>query len=184
MRPIIGWTRTARGALAVLFGLLAVFWPRLTLYAFALLFGAFAAVTSLFLLIEALWRSGGEGGRLRGSAPRLIAAAVGLAAGLATLIWPEITLLVLVALAGAWAVTTGISDVWTAARQEGHWLLAVTGVVSIAAGVLVLVLPAAGALAIARVLGAYALVAGALMLADAARARRRVSRDAAPAGAR
>ncbi|HEY8532768.1 MAG TPA: DUF308 domain-containing protein [Micromonospora sp.] len=173
MRPI-GGTRIARGVFAIAFGVLAIFWPRLTVYAIALLFGAFAAVTSLLLLIETVWRDGEFGDRIRHKAPRVIGASVGLVAGLATLLWPEITLWVLVMLAGAWAVATGLADLWSASQQGGHWLLAITGAVSIAAGVLVIVLPTAGALAIARVLGAVGLVSGALMLTDGVRQRRAV----------
>lgn len=183
MRPTTGML-ALRGAVAVLFGLLAVFWPRLTVYALALLFGAFALVNSVFLLIDLLRRGDGtRPERLRRRLPQLIAAVLGIAAGLATLFWPQITVLVLVALVGAWAVVTGVADVWAAAQQRGHWLIAVTGAVSIAAGVLVLVLPTFGALAIAQVIGVYALVVGVLMLVEAARRRRVDAGEAAPAGA-
>lgn len=167
----------------MLFGLLAIFWPRLTVYAIALLFGAFAVVTSVLVLIETMWRNGDLRERLRRKSPRMIGGLVGLAAGLATLLWPEITLLVLVVLAGAWAVATGLADLWFAAQQSGHWLIAVTGAISIVAGVLVIVLPAAGALAIARVLGSFGLVTGALMLVDVVRQRRAMSNRPATAGA-
>jgi uncharacterized membrane protein HdeD (DUF308 family) len=173
-----------RGAVAVLFGLLAVLWPRLTVYALALLFGAFALVNSVFVLIEVLRAGDGtRQERFQRRIPQLIAALLGVAAGVATLFWPQITVLVLVTLVGAWAVVTGIADVWAAAQQRGHWLTALTGAVSIAAGVLVLVLPTLGALAIARVLGVYALVVGVLMLVEAARRRRALAREPAPAGA-
>ncbi|WP_217634902.1 HdeD family acid-resistance protein [Micromonospora pattaloongensis] len=175
-----------RGAIAVLFGLWAVFWPRLTVYALALLFGAFALVNSAFVLIDLARRGDGtRQQRLRRRAPQVIAALLGVAAGLATLIWPQISVLVLVTLIGAWAVITGVGDIWAAAQQRGHWLIAVTGAVTVAAGVLVLVLPTLGALAIAQVIGVYALVVGVLMLIDAARVRRAgTSGGAAPAGAR
>ncbi|WP_328414935.1 MULTISPECIES: DUF308 domain-containing protein [unclassified Micromonospora] len=56
--------------------------------------------------------------------------------------------------------------------RRRRWLLAVVGILSIVAGVLLLLRPDVGAVAIAQVIGAYAIVAGVLMLAEAWRRRR------------
>jgi uncharacterized membrane protein HdeD (DUF308 family) len=92
-----------------------------------------------------------------------------------TLVWPTITTLALTVVIGAWAIATGLLDVWTAVRHRGSWLLALVGVVAIAAGILVLRRPVLGAVAIAQVIGIYAIVAGVLMLAEAWRRRRFVA---------
>jgi uncharacterized membrane protein HdeD (DUF308 family) len=73
-----------------------------------------------------------------------------------------VTVLVLVLWAGAWAVVTGVLEIAAAVRGEGpgRWLTALAGALSIAAGLFILLWPGIGALALATVLGIYALVAG------------------------
>lgn len=165
------WMLALRGVLAIVFGVLAVVWPGLTLVVLALLFGAYVLVDGVFTVIAAF--------RRRQDVPRRVAQIVigllGLAAGLFALIWPHITALVLVVIVGAWAVVTGILEILAATRVPGGWLLVVVGVASLLAGVLVLANPRAGAVAIGLVVGFYAIVAGAFMLAGAWRLHRLTS---------
>src|SRR6202011_3389784 len=74
---------------------------------------------------------------------------VGIGAGVLTFIWPGVTALVLILFIGAWAMVTGALEVTAAIklRREihGEWLLALSGLLSIAFGLLVLVFPFAGA---------------------------------------
>ncbi len=178
----IGWLRTAllvRGVIAVLFGILALAWPAVTVLALALLFGAFALVDGVSSLIAA-FRPHRDGWHRAGHA---LAGVLGVAAGIVTLVWPHITALALVLLIGAWAVVTGIADIWTGVRLRDRiampWLLVAVGVVSVIAGIVLLLRPGAGALAIAIVIGAYALVSGVLMLVSAWRLSRFTGRTAA-----
>lgn len=161
-----------RGVLALAFGVLALAWPDLTVLALAILFGAYAFVDGVGLLVDAL--------RQRQDGPRrawaIVGGLLGVAAGVVTLLWPQITALVLVVLAGAWAIGTGIAEILVAVRLRrvlrGEWLLALAGAVSVLAGVLILARPAAGAVALGTVLGVYALLAGILLLFAAWRLRR------------
>ena len=95
----------------------------------------------------------------------------------------------LYAFIAAWAIITGIFEIVAAIRLrkeiEGEWLLALSGVASLIFGILLIALPAAGALALIWLIGAYALVFGVLMLVLAFRLRglrdtirRQVSRTA------
>jgi uncharacterized membrane protein HdeD (DUF308 family) len=105
----------------------------------------------------------------------LLEGVLGISAGVLTILWPGITGLVLLFLIAYWAIATGIFEVVAAVRlrQEvaGEWLLALSGVVSVLFGVALLIWPAAGALAVAWLIAAYALASGALMLGLAFRLR-------------
>jgi uncharacterized membrane protein HdeD (DUF308 family) len=173
-----------RGTAAIVFGILAVIWPGVTVLALAILFGAYALVDGVGMLIASVRRRADR----RQRTAYLLSGLLGLAAGLVTLFWPGITALALVVLIGVWAVVTGVLDIWAAARRRRQWLVAVVGVLSILAGLLVLVRPDVGALAIAQVIGIYAIVSGVLMLAQTWRLRRSarprtVPGRAGPAGA-
>jgi uncharacterized membrane protein HdeD (DUF308 family) len=148
-----------RGVAAIGFGVLAVVWPRVTVLALALLFGAYALVDGAAMLIG-LFRGRDTAQRVA----HFLAGVAGVTIGVLTLRWPHITALVLVVMIGVWAVVTGLLGVWAGARQRRQWLLAVVGVLSVIAGLLVLMRPDIGAIAIAQVIGVYAIVVGALML--------------------
>ena len=82
--------------------------------------------------------------------------------GVAVLAWPGITLFAFILLFGAIAVANGLSQVMGAFanwRRPG-WLLLITGIFSIAAGIVAFAWPAATGLVLLLIIGAYALVAG------------------------
>jgi uncharacterized membrane protein HdeD (DUF308 family) len=161
-------TLALRGVLALLFGVSALLWPDVTVLALALLFGAYALVDGAGMIGGVLTR---EVVQERPRRAYLLAGFAGLLAGVMSLLWPQITVLVLVTLAGLWAVVTGALEVTAAVRlrreRTGEWLLAAAGIVSVGTGVLILLRPDVGALALATVLGVYALIAGAVLLAAA-----------------
>ena len=70
---------------------------------------------------------------------------------------------------------TGAFEVAAAIRLrkeiEGEWLLALAGIASMIFGILLVVLPGPGALALIWLIGAYALLFGVLLLALAFRLR-------------
>jgi uncharacterized membrane protein HdeD (DUF308 family) len=114
---------------------------------------------------------------------------VSILAGAITFLWPGITALVLLVLIAMWAIATGVAQVVSAVRLRklirGEWLLGLTGLLSIAFGVLLLLYPRTGALAVTIWIGAYALVIGALLIALGLRLRTwgRTSTREAPPGA-
>jgi uncharacterized membrane protein HdeD (DUF308 family) len=165
------WRKLAgRGVAAVLFGLLTLVWPSITLTALVLLFGAYALIDGAMILAATL-RGEPEA---RGERGWLIVEGVsGIAAGLATFVWPHITALVLLYLIAAWAVVTGVLELATAVRLRRtlrqEWLLVLAGVTSVLFGTLLVIFPGSGALAITWLIGWYALVTGSLELALAYR---------------
>jgi uncharacterized membrane protein HdeD (DUF308 family) len=93
---------------------------------------------------------------------------VGLVIGVLTLLWPGITALALVLWIGAWSLITGVAKIVSAVALrkhiQGEWLLALSGIISVAFGILLFISPFIGAIAIAIWIGAYAIVFGALLL--------------------
>lgn len=160
-----------RGVLALLFGVLALVWPGVTVLALALLFAAYAVVDGVGMVVSGLSR--GDRGR-RWS--YVLAGVVGIVAGVLAALWPAVTALALVLLAGVWAIVTGVLEivaaVWLRRELTGEWVLALLGALSVVAGVLILVRPDVGALALATVLGVYALLAGVVLLVAAWRVRK------------
>ena len=92
-----------------------------------------------------------------------------------TFAFPGLTTIVLLWVIAVWAVVTGVLEIITAIRLRheitGEGWLAASGVLSIAFGVLLMIAPAAGALALVLWIGAYAVVFGAFLLVLAFRLR-------------
>jgi uncharacterized membrane protein HdeD (DUF308 family) len=162
------WALALRGLLAVLFGILTFIIPGLTLFYLVLLFGAYAILEGVFNIISALRAP-------RQHWPLLLEGIVGIIAGFLAFGWPGITALILLYVIGFWAIFTGILEIAAGIRLRKHidneWLLILMGVVSVGFGVVLLVFPGTGALAIVLWIGAYALVFGIALMALAFRLR-------------
>src|SRR5437879_2361542 len=158
------WALALRGAAAIVFGIVALFWPPAAVAALVAVFGAYALVDGILNLVGAVraGRSGQRWGAL------LFEGVVSLLVGIVTLFFPGVTALALVLFVAAWSLITGVAEVVAAIKLrkmiEGEWLLALTGILSIAFGILLFVSPLIGAIAIAIWIGAYSLVFGALLI--------------------
>jgi uncharacterized membrane protein HdeD (DUF308 family) len=153
-----------RGVFAVLFGIFAFVWPGVTLAALVLVWGAYAIADGVMALIAAFTMH--EEGK-----PMLaliIVGILGIAAGIVTFFWPGMTALALLFFIASWAVLMGIFEIAAAIRLRKHieneWLLALSGIVSIAFGVLMFLQPGAGALAVVWLIGSFLLVFGILLV--------------------
>lgn len=160
-----------RGIVGVFIGLLAVVWPGITLAVLVGIFAMYAMLDGVTNLVLGLTRTPTHGR----SWAQAVQGVVGIAAGVLTFIWPVVTAFALVLFIGAWAVVTGIFEIAAAIRLRriitGEWLLALSGVMSVLFGVLVLLFPGAGAVGIAWVLGVYAAAAGFVLITLGVRLR-------------
>lgn len=155
------WLVLLRGIAAILFGILAFGWPGLTLVALTLVWGAYAIVDGALAL------GGAISGKAAPFAPRWWLAVVGICgivAGGVAFYSPVTTAQVLLWFIGAWAVVVGALQVWGGWRLrkeiEGEWMLIASGLLWIALGVILYAQPAAGALAVAWLIGTLAVLAG------------------------
>jgi uncharacterized membrane protein HdeD (DUF308 family) len=154
------WVLVLQGILGIVFGILAILFPDLALVTLAYFFAAWAIVSGVSHLGEGM-RVAEKRGR---SWPFAVIGVLSIVAGLIAALVPGITILGLVLLLGAWLVTQGVMEVYTAwrIRREvtGEWVLALVGIVRTVVGLIVLALPIVGALLTATLLAVYAIVAG------------------------
>jgi uncharacterized membrane protein HdeD (DUF308 family) len=160
------WLLLLRGIAAIGFGVLAFIWPDLTLLTLTYMWGFYAIADGVLALWAAIAGKGGE------KAPRWWLAVVGVAgifAGALTFVWPGMTALILLMFIASWAIVVGALQIWGAIRLrkeiEGEWLLGLSGLLSIAFGVVMFAQPGAGALAVVWLIGWFALLAGCVYIA-------------------
>jgi uncharacterized membrane protein HdeD (DUF308 family) len=148
-----------RGLLAIAIGIVSVAWPNITVGAFVILFAVYAFIAATMEAVVAF--SSTRPGPVVGY---LLLAVLSVAAGVVALVWPNITALVLVIWIAAWAVVTGIIAVVMAFRQGEtageHALWAITGLLSIALGVVLFIRPDIGAVSLATVFGLFSIFYG------------------------
>jgi uncharacterized membrane protein HdeD (DUF308 family) len=154
------WTFLVRGILAIIFGTLALAWPNATLLALMWLFGAFALADGILAMATGI----DECGHYKDWWVVLLEGLVGVVIGLITFLWPAITGLILLYLIATWALVTGIIEVMGAIKLRGvindEWWLAISGVLSFVLGILLVIFPGAGALALVWLIGLFAIAFG------------------------
>lgn len=177
MRPMLDdlarnwWLFLLRGIFAIIFGVLTFAWPALTLLTLVLLYGAFSIFDGALSMAAAV-----KGGT---PIPRWWLALVGLlgiAVGILTLTWPQITGLVLLFFIAGWAIASGALQIIGAFKLrkeiEGEWLLIASGILSVVFGCLIAAFPGAGALGLALAIGSFAIVYGILLIGFSLRMRK------------
>jgi uncharacterized membrane protein HdeD (DUF308 family) len=171
------WVSVVRGLVAVALGIFAFVWPIATITALVLVFGA-VAVADGILAIAA------------GIAARklttdwwvlLVQGFVGIGIGVLTVIYPSITALALVVLVALWAIALGVLQVIAAVKLRrdisGEWWVGLGGVLGIAFGVLLMMNPVVGGIAVVWLIGVFAMLWG-VMLIVAGLDLRRLTRSA------
>ncbi|HEY1977119.1 MAG TPA: HdeD family acid-resistance protein [Candidatus Baltobacteraceae bacterium] len=165
------WALLIRGIAAVIFGILALVWPGATWVAIGILFGAYALVDGVFAIIAAV-RAAETHERWW---PLVIEGAIGLIIAAITFYDVGITILALYFTIAAWALLTGIMEIVAAMQLRKQlasemWLI-LGGVLSILFAVLMWWRPIAGAVAVAWIIGIYAIVFGIMMIGLSLRLR-------------
>jgi uncharacterized membrane protein HdeD (DUF308 family) len=162
------WLFALRGLLAVVFGVLTLAQPLAALAAFVLLFGVWAFIDGIDALALAVsgWRSW----------QLVLVGLVGVGAGVFTFFRPGITAIGLYAAVAGWSIARGILEIGLAIelrkQVRGELWLVFGGIASILFGVLLIALPLAGLLALAWLIGVYALSFGFIMIGLSLRLRR------------
>src|ERR1700688_3259281 len=99
------WTLAIRGIGAIISGLIAFCMPAITLFALTILFGAYALIDWIVSLAAAV-RAGRHGEHWW---KLVFEGIVGLGVAAVSMIWPAVTLVVLIYIIAGWAIITGIT---------------------------------------------------------------------------
>jgi uncharacterized membrane protein HdeD (DUF308 family) len=166
------WAIASRGALAIVFGLIALFLPGATMLSLVLVFAAYALLDGILGIIAAVRaaRAHARWGLL------VLEGVVNIGTAAIAVLWPGITVLAFVLLVATWALLSGGLMLGAAFRlkiDHGRWWLALGGIASVIYGVLLVAAPAIGALVLTWWLGAYALIFGVSLVVLALQLRQR-----------
>jgi uncharacterized membrane protein HdeD (DUF308 family) len=163
------WAFVIRGIVAIALGVLAFVSPGATLVALIAVFAAFAIFDGILAIAAGISVDG---------SPRwmfILGGILGIVIGVLTINRPDITAVALVLLVGVWAIATGVAEAVAAYSfrdvLENEWLLAISGIVSVAFGALLIFAPGDGILALLWLIGIYAIAAGILYIAAGLRLR-------------
>ena len=147
------------GVLAIVVGIIALAWPGVTILALVILFAVYAFIDAGLQAMRAF--SSGSAGPVLG---HLLLALIAVAAGVVAIVWPGPTALVLVLVVGIWAFAGGIMEI-AAAFGSGESagtraLFVLSGLVSVAFGVVLFARPGVGAVTLALLFGLFSLIYG------------------------
>jgi uncharacterized membrane protein HdeD (DUF308 family) len=159
MADTLWWGILLRGVILLIFGILAILYPGITLGSLAILFGVFILADGVVSLIASI-----AGRQLW---PLFVVGLLSLAAGIISLAVPTLTLLGLLLVIAAWAIVRGLVEIaaGVAVPVAHRWLLSMAGVVSVAFGILLVIHPLVGLLAIAWLIGFYGVFYGFSLIA-------------------
>lgn len=150
-----------RGVVAILFGIIAIAWPEITVLALALLWGVYLLMDGIASIVMGM-------GRGTDRMYMILIGVLGVVAGVLSLVWPQITVVVLLVLIAVWAIVAGILQIAAAIRLRkvinNEWFLAITGAVMLILGLLLIVQPAEGAIGLLIAIATFAIAWGVVLV--------------------
>jgi uncharacterized membrane protein HdeD (DUF308 family) len=175
------WVLALRGALAILFGIVALLLPGAVLLSLALLFGAYLFVDGILAIVAAV-RAAQRHARW---GMLLLEGVLNIVMGAISLLIPVSAVFAFVLITAAWSVLTGaamLSGAFRLPADHGRWWMALSGIVSLLFGVALVLAPALGALVLTWWFGGYAIAFGLFLLVLAFRLRAQRAGGALQAG--
>jgi uncharacterized membrane protein HdeD (DUF308 family) len=154
------WVVVARGVLAIVFGLYALFVPGLALESLIMVFGIMVLVAGLLAIVAGVRRRANH----QVAVPILVEGIVCVAFGVLALLRPIGTAVAALYFVSGFAIVSGVVHIVAGLklRKElpGEWVLILSGVLTTVFGVLMGLLPWAGLLSLIWMIGAYSLFFG------------------------
>lgn len=164
----IWWWMLVRGVLALGLAVFALFWPQQTVGILVKLLGGYLLIDGLLGAVGS-FRSGGKSG-----VPMV--AIIGLIVGIILLFWTGLSMRLFLILVGAWALIQGVGMFLSSrnkdADPEARSLVGIAGGALAVAGLILVLWPNTGVVAVSWLLAIVALVIGGVMVYVAMRLRR------------
>ncbi len=158
------WLFLLRGIAALIFGVLSLALPGISLAALILFFGAYALVDGVFALSAAIVGRGNAEVRWW----LVLVGLIGIGIGIVTFLWPGLTALTLLYFIAGWVIATGVFQIIGAIELrnviEDEWWLILDGALSVLFGILLFIMPGAGAVALIWLIALFAIALGILMI--------------------
>jgi len=157
------WLVALRGAIAILFGVVAFVAPGAFVLSLVLFFSAYMLVDGLFAIAAAM-RAASRDERW---GLLLLEGLFDIAIGIAAFLVPAAAVWAFVYLVAFWALVSGglmLTAAFRLHRHYGRWWLALGGAISALFGIALLINPGMSALVLTWWLGGYAIAFGALLL--------------------
>jgi uncharacterized membrane protein HdeD (DUF308 family) len=168
-QPLSRGHAALRGVLALALGVVFLIWPGITIGTAVALFAVFCFADA-FVALARLFSAGDTAGD---RVLQILRIALDVGAAVVAIAYPGMTAEALTIIIGVYAIIIGISELTGSSALSrigagGTGWLVVTGLLSIAAGVLLMVWPDIGAVTLAVVFGSYLAAYGVVMLVSAA----------------
>lgn len=184
MLPIVTrrwWVLLLRGLAAIVAGGIAVALPAPTLVSLMWIFGIFSIADGAAAVV--LGMRGEPDGTVWWT--MIFLGVLAIAAGIVAFASPGIVALALLTIIAAASIVRGVFEIAAAIALRKHiddeWVLALSGVLSLAVGAILIARPGAGLVALVLLIGAYMIALGVMAVALSLRLRKLQQKLAAPA---
>jgi uncharacterized membrane protein HdeD (DUF308 family) len=161
------WLLLLRGIASIIFGVIAFLWPGITLVALTYMFGIYAIIDGVAAIGAAFNLPGAAG-------PRWwlgLSGVVSILAGIVAFVYTGMTALLLLVFIAVWAIIIGVLQLYAAIRLwnviDNDWWLILSGLLSIAFGVVLIAWPGSGALALIWTIAWFAVFFGCMFIGPA-----------------
>ena len=158
------WVLALRGLFSIIFGILVIVWPGIALETLLLLVAAYFLVDGVVEIVTSIQQRATNPQWLWG----VLEGVVSVLAGIGAFLFPGITALILLYLIAIYAIMTGILQLiaaWQLRKEiEGEIWLGLSGLLSVIAGILLILFPGTGALAVLGIIAAYSILFGVFLI--------------------
>jgi len=149
-----------RGILAILFGLVALFWTGITIEVLVILFALYALIGGVVSMIGSFMAMKDHSNWWM----YLLQGIAGVVIGIMVFSWPAITVLILLYFVAIWAIVSGFIEIIVSFSEKeevvGKWVLGTAGVMSLIIGLCLFLFPAVSVELLIWIIGIYALIFG------------------------
>ena len=151
------WIITLKGILAIIFGLVALFYPGITLAVLTQVFGFMLLIAGVIFIVGAIFHTKHN----PSWSSWLLEGIIDLIIGLIVIVFPIFAIGAFMLIIGIWALLMGLWKIYQAFKfnsQKG--ILLFGGIISLIFGILVIINPFAGAGAVMMVIGVWSIIFG------------------------